>query len=242
MGKRGRLSISTPDMVLEKSRNVACQLLSAQDELVISKVVSILSTDPAKASRVLLLLETGQLEAKPAAPADRCHSQNKLCLIPRGHMVAFMSQICPTLTEQLANFHGKPIDILALALNMDPGSAVFTKRVPTNLERTRARYEELGSWLNNIKKGSPLEKKNIGFFELIARTEDGVAPAAESVFTHVKHTSGSTAPLPAEMRTLRWKIEENQSFYKAALVHGVQTCKCVGTFKLAGVPLQEPLK
>ncbi len=132
MGKRGRISLSAPDTVLEKSRNATSQLLSVQDELVISKIVSHLSADPSRASRVLLMLESGQLDNKQSTgPSDKYHSQNKLRLIPREHMLEFLCQICPALSDELLASHRKPYETLGLALNMDPSSAVFTKHVHT---------------------------------------------------------------------------------------------------------------
>jgi hypothetical protein len=51
----------------------------------------------------------------------------------------------PALSAKLRlHLPGKPIDILALILNMDPDSAAFfSKHLGTNMERTQARYHDV---------------------------------------------------------------------------------------------------
>ena len=39
---------------------------------------------------------------------------------------------------------GKPIDILALILNMDPNATLSRKHIATIMERMQARYHEVG--------------------------------------------------------------------------------------------------
>ncbi len=239
MGKRARTVILTLEEAAHKTQTATTQLVTGQKDYVLAKINAYLCMSPSLATQVLLLLESGQLQQTPLLSKEsavRYQSQNKLRLIPRDHMLEFFDKALPALACKVrAHTTGKPTELLVLALNMDPSSALFSKHIATNMDRMLARHTEMGKPLEGFGANDKLE--NLGFFTLLKKTE-----AEETRFTHLKHISGSEVALPTGMQHLAWVTEDNLSSGKAALVAGIQTSRCTAVFDEGGVALTEPLK
>ncbi len=242
MGKRAR-SLLTPEEAVNRTQAATAQLIGGQHQYVLARIVEKLTNDSHLATKVLLLLESGQLkedEALSTKGGERYHSQNKLRLLPRDHQLKFLTRVAPGLGHTLAKLGcGKPTEFLALVLNMDPSSAIFTKQVQVNFDRMLARAQEVGNWFSDYDEDNG-SLEDVGFFKLVI--VDSEAGDVKVHATHLQHASGQKVPLPAEMQVFAWKIEDNLNFSKASLVHGLQQCRCTQVFQTAGCKLEEPLK
>ena len=95
-------------------------------------------------NQAFLMLGPGQLRDPVSAPKQcnldkgRYVSQTMLRLIPRDYMFEALGLCMPALSAHLRlHLPWNPIDITALILNMVSNSAVLSKHIAMNMERTQ---------------------------------------------------------------------------------------------------------
>ena len=165
MGKRAAVNILSMDQATKRTQSASQALLSTHTQVTIGKILSALENKVELATRVLFLIESGQLSPTKSLSGDRYVSQNKIRLLPREHMCNFMKEVCPGMAPYLhkKTICAKPTEVLSLVLYMDASSAIFSKHIETNFARMRARWTECGCILGDWR-GSEEEFVQIGFY------------------------------------------------------------------------------
>ena len=192
---------------------------------------------------MLWLLQTGAitLESRAAPeeePADQLTpSCNKwrLCSVALNRRI--LNECCAALSEIWAQL--KPAVLsqcVTIALHVDPGSALYSKHIPTLLARCRARYEDQGRRLDNMQ-------------DAFSRVRDTFAPNARFGWFCLGETddqktltciNGATMDLPEDLQAHDWELAKNEVFRSAQIRCGLLAISCAELFSNASNSIQPP--
>ena len=215
----------------------------AQPRIILAQLATLLEPQPALAQHVLWLLQTGAITLEErAAPEEEAEDQlrqscNKwrLCSVALNRRI--LIECCPALSEIWAQL--KPAVLsqcVAIALHVDPGSALYSKHIPTLLARCRARYEEQGRRLDDMQdafsnvRGSLTPNTRFGRFSL-GEVDD------EKTLTCI---DGTTMVLPADLQSHVWTLERNEVFRSAQIRCGMLAILCAELFSNSPTRIQPP--
>ena len=200
-----------------------------------------LEQHPAKASQIENMIRNGILEETVTQDDDREYlhpSQNKFNLLPIEIMREILRNFGEnTISEKdLKEIKAKRILMqwIAMAMHVDPSSAIFSKSIPKLMQMCNDRYKNMGHRMKNITSPLGIGTNMQGCFTLL-KNDDGD-------YDKVQHIGGEVVnlqhPLPGTEAVV---IQHNYNDNKARIVGDVDEINLQKLFTKAGKALEAPL-
>ena len=179
----------------------------AQPRIVLAQITTLLEANPALAQHVLWLLQTGAItmerRSEPEEAVDQLHrSINTWRLLSVAMNRRILNECCPALSEIWAQLKPNALSqCVSIALHVDSGSALYSKHIPTLVDRSIARYHVCGQRLGNIQnafsrgRNHYVPNERFGWFSLGEEDDEKTLGCID----------GSKIVLPTDLQAHDWQ-------------------------------------
>ena len=221
-----------PQQMVESLREGLRAAHDAQPQIVLAQITTLSEPNPALAQHVLWLLQTGAItmerHSEPEEAVDYLPSSvNKWRLLSVAMSRRILNECCPALSEIWAQLKPNVLSqSVAIALHVDSGSALYSKHIPTLLERSGDRYRACGCRLDNMQNAFTRDhnhyvpNERFGWFSLGEEDDEKTLGCI----------NGSKIALPADLQAHDWLLDKNEWFKSAQIRCGLMAIPCADLF------------
>jgi len=204
--------------------------------------------DFALAVRVMMLLDSGELQQAMQKPVDteveekKFTSQNKMRLVPTAVKMEFFAKADGNWANELGSLNKQQLNgIFCVVLNVEENSAVWHKTISLFLAKCMEVYKNeawhafTGVWKADLHDEYAELIEQFGYFRLIK------SDVPNEHYAKIIHISGESVELDAEHRIRKWEVRDNMCFKRACLIDEVYTLYLADFFRFKNIILKAPI-